>query len=254
MMMHHLGEIAIRLQARIADLTRHERPLWSKYERLYDEEKAYACAVCNTGVDDDNMVACDGCNRFYHTTKCTALKGKVPKGDWYCSSCRKGGAKRNQADASTIMKTIANSIDAKTGAMDAKVCDMVCQWIPEFAMIEDLRFRGLFARPLGSGDHEVTFGTVSGRDVESLDADHHSNIFETLARLHEKYAKVDDDIDKVDERHDAKVDVVDADTDAVAKDSDEEVEDAGFVSGKAPMIKCEDSDDENDDDYTEEDD
>jgi hypothetical protein len=249
-MIHYLGQLAISLQTRLAELTRHERPLWSKYERFYDDEKEGACLVCNTGesVVDDTMILCDGCERIYHTTKCTALQGNVPKGDWYCSSCRKGGAKANQSDADIIAKTISNSVDAKTGEMSSALYDLICTWIPEFELINNLRFRGLFSRFVPVNNRHVYFGSVSHTDVESLDNTMYTDVFDALSRLHERYAKVDDDIDTVDKRHDSKIEIDKDSDDTTTHDSDEDLEDAGFVSGTAPPLKEADNDDDDDDD------
>jgi len=256
-MIGYLSEKVLAMQRRLDQLNRHRRQVISKYNLEWEAEVDRACIVCHKshGLDDDaKLVVCDGCDRFFHIEGCTTLKGKVPKGNWYCSSCRRGGTSANEKYGPLIKRAIARSIDGKTGSMDKSFFSLLSNWVPEFPMFDDLRFRSLFGRRLVIDDHDVTFGmNVITPYVQAARSESSSDIFDELARLHERHAKLLDDSDIVDKRHSSEVEV-ERDEDASAE-NDEDQEDAGFVSGTVRMLKCHnddedaDEDDANDADY-----
>lgn len=52
----------------------------------YDEEpEDQPCLVCGEDDDEEKLLACDGCDMYYHTY-CVDLE-EVPIGHWYCESC-----------------------------------------------------------------------------------------------------------------------------------------------------------------------
>ena len=52
----------------------------------YDEEiEDQPCLICGDDDNEEQLLACDGCDAFYHTY-CVDLE-EVPVGHWYCESC-----------------------------------------------------------------------------------------------------------------------------------------------------------------------
>lgn len=52
----------------------------------YDEElEDQPCLVCGDDDNEEQLLACDGCDAYYHTY-CVDLE-EVPVGHWYCESC-----------------------------------------------------------------------------------------------------------------------------------------------------------------------
>lgn len=52
----------------------------------YDEESEdQPCLVCGEDDNEENLLACDGCDAYYHTY-CVDLE-EVPVGAWFCDSC-----------------------------------------------------------------------------------------------------------------------------------------------------------------------
>lgn len=52
----------------------------------YEEElEEQPCLICGDGDNEEKLLACDGCDAYYHTY-CVDLE-QVPVGHWYCESC-----------------------------------------------------------------------------------------------------------------------------------------------------------------------
>jgi hypothetical protein len=49
--------------------------------------KYLVCDVCHSGLDDDHMLICDGCDKLFHLYCLTPRLKRVPKGDWFCKTC-----------------------------------------------------------------------------------------------------------------------------------------------------------------------
>ncbi|XP_064483947.1 bromodomain adjacent to zinc finger domain protein 1A-like isoform X1 [Ornithodoros turicata] len=49
--------------------------------------KAY-CRICRRRRDPENMLLCDGCDRGHHLYCLRPPLDEIPKGDWYCTTCR----------------------------------------------------------------------------------------------------------------------------------------------------------------------
>ena len=50
-----------------------------------DEPEERPCPVCRDGDNEDVLLACDGCDAYYHTY-CVGLE-EVPLGHWFCETC-----------------------------------------------------------------------------------------------------------------------------------------------------------------------
>ncbi|XP_043204988.1 bromodomain adjacent to zinc finger domain protein 1A-like [Amphibalanus amphitrite] len=46
------------------------------------------CKLCRKRSDPEKMLLCDGCDKGFHMFCLTPKMKSIPKGDWYCSSCR----------------------------------------------------------------------------------------------------------------------------------------------------------------------
>ncbi|XRA99578.1 lysine-specific demethylase [Pycnococcus provasolii] len=51
-----------------------------------ETEEDIACVICGSADDGDVLLLCDGCDKAYHK-KCAGVR-RVPKGDWFCSTCK----------------------------------------------------------------------------------------------------------------------------------------------------------------------
>lgn len=49
--------------------------------------KSYWCKVCLSGIDDGEMLVCDGCDGLFHCKCLDPPLASIPEGDWFCSSC-----------------------------------------------------------------------------------------------------------------------------------------------------------------------
>ena len=45
------------------------------------------CEMCDSLVDDEKMLLCDGCDRGFHMFCLRPPLTVVPKGDWFCPEC-----------------------------------------------------------------------------------------------------------------------------------------------------------------------
>lgn len=49
--------------------------------------KSYSCKICLSGLDDGEMLVCDGCDGLFHCKCLDPPLSSIPKGDWFCTSC-----------------------------------------------------------------------------------------------------------------------------------------------------------------------
>ena len=49
--------------------------------------KSYCCRVCLSGLDDGEMLVCDGCDGLFHCKCIDPPLSSIPEGDWFCGSC-----------------------------------------------------------------------------------------------------------------------------------------------------------------------
>ncbi|KAG8531532.1 uncharacterized protein KY384_003161 [Bacidia gigantensis] len=54
-------------------------------DEIYDEPEDAPCPVCREDDNEDVLLACDGCDAYYHTY-CVGLDS-VPIGHWFCENC-----------------------------------------------------------------------------------------------------------------------------------------------------------------------
>ena len=81
---HNLGPIVSTYSVR--DRTQVAEVDPSMLIEEYDEElEDQPCLVCGDDDNEEQLLACDGCDAFYHTY-CVELED-VPIGHWYCESC-----------------------------------------------------------------------------------------------------------------------------------------------------------------------
>lgn len=45
------------------------------------------CEACASGIDEDQLLICDGCDHARHTYCARPMLGAVPVGDWHCEVC-----------------------------------------------------------------------------------------------------------------------------------------------------------------------
>jgi hypothetical protein len=55
--------------------------------KLQREIEKTPCVICNDEKGEDNIVICDGCNRYFHLRCLRPPRSIVPSGDWYCPAC-----------------------------------------------------------------------------------------------------------------------------------------------------------------------
>jgi hypothetical protein len=56
-------------------------------EEAEAEEEEDSCSVCNKS--NGTLLLCDGCDTAFHLKCCKPVLRKIPKGDWFCASCKK---------------------------------------------------------------------------------------------------------------------------------------------------------------------
>jgi hypothetical protein len=258
LMVGYIGSLALTLQRRQNDLARERRLVLTQYQLALDAEngKEDLCIVCkkSSGPDDDSkLIVCDGCERYFHTDRCTDLKGRVPEGDWYCASCRPGGITENEKDEKLITSTILTSLHPRSKQMTCAMRDLLQKWIPEFSKFDSMRFRTLFGCAIPScGLKSVNIDNCLGVKVP----DHYTNVFDlfdVLSQTHARDAGLMDATSHIDARFKSNVEVINANGDDdddgdAAKDEDADVEDVGFESATADLLDCGDNDDDDDDD------
>jgi PHD-finger len=61
----------------------------SNYRKMKEEWKTQWCSVCDDGGD---LIICDECDLSYHLKCLSPPLTQIPKGEWYCPSCK--GAKK----------------------------------------------------------------------------------------------------------------------------------------------------------------
>ncbi len=49
--------------------------------------ESYWCKICLSGIDDGEMLVCDGCDGLFHCKCLDPPLTSIPEGDWFCSSC-----------------------------------------------------------------------------------------------------------------------------------------------------------------------
>jgi len=231
------------------------------YQAEYSAEVERACIVCHEthGLDDDaKLVICDGCERYFHIERCTALNGVVPTGNWYCASCVPGGVDENKRDAKAIKHMFKPVFNRKTTKFEIAECihrrtrkntmaATLAAWIPEFEMYDDLRFREFF-REIMINNTPVTLWSPAVLNQAQFDdrARNSGDIFDTLQKLHERHARIYDIGARTAERHNSELEIDNSmdgeDASAIVKDKDGD-EDAGFISATAPLLKSDTSDD-----------
>jgi hypothetical protein len=52
-----------------------------------EEEEEDSCSVCNKA--NGTLLLCDGCDTAFHLKCCKPVLRKIPKGDWFCATCKK---------------------------------------------------------------------------------------------------------------------------------------------------------------------
>jgi len=64
------------------------QPTWDTGAiKLQREIEQTPCCVCNDVGGHDNMVICDGCDRYFHLRCLIPPRSIVPSGDWFCPGC-----------------------------------------------------------------------------------------------------------------------------------------------------------------------
>ena len=56
-------------------------------EEAAAEAEEEACSVCSKA--SGTLLLCDGCDTAFHLKCCKPVLRKIPKGDWFCASCKK---------------------------------------------------------------------------------------------------------------------------------------------------------------------
>ena len=54
---------------------------------------AHSCVICGLGTKWEDMLSCDGCDRWYHFFCLKPQLKEVPDGDWFCSDCHEIGGR-----------------------------------------------------------------------------------------------------------------------------------------------------------------
>lgn len=75
----------------------------SRMNKAQVELQITYCEVCATGVADDLMLLCDGCDDGYHTYCLDPPLSQIPEDEWYCCKCEghadgDGGARINREE------------------------------------------------------------------------------------------------------------------------------------------------------------
>ncbi|KAL7545386.1 hypothetical protein ACHAWF_008748 [Thalassiosira exigua] len=50
--------------------------------------KSSCCRICRSGIDDQEMLVCDGCDDLFHCKCLDPPLDCIPEGDWFCSNCK----------------------------------------------------------------------------------------------------------------------------------------------------------------------
>jgi hypothetical protein len=51
----------------------------------------YICSICKSGLDEDHIIICEGCDRGFHSNchdPIVRLEELAEDEDWYCKSCK----------------------------------------------------------------------------------------------------------------------------------------------------------------------
>jgi hypothetical protein len=54
-----------------------------------EPEDDTVCSVCGKGDNEDSLLLCDGCDLGFHTFCLAKPLKKIPKGSWFCPTCKK---------------------------------------------------------------------------------------------------------------------------------------------------------------------
>ena len=58
-----------------------------------EDDGLEVCRICKSGEDPDSLLLCDHCDREYHMDCLQPPLRSVPKGKWFCPTCKKKGMK-----------------------------------------------------------------------------------------------------------------------------------------------------------------
>ncbi|KAL9179606.1 hypothetical protein ACHAXT_008896 [Thalassiosira profunda] len=52
-----------------------------------DAQMGFACKICRSGLDEEGMLVCDGCDGLFHCLCLDPPLDTIPEGDWFCANC-----------------------------------------------------------------------------------------------------------------------------------------------------------------------
>eukprot|EP01117_Protostelium_nocturnum_P015615 TRINITY_DN6070_c0_g1_i6.p1 TRINITY_DN6070_c0_g1~~TRINITY_DN6070_c0_g1_i6.p1 ORF type:complete len:1505 (+),score=268.89 TRINITY_DN6070_c0_g1_i6:1087-5601(+) len=88
-------------------------PLRSPFERKHTRSLLKrvdeGCKICLRDIDRSNILLCDGCNQQFHLFCITPPLFKIPKGEWFCWSCREKDTTKPVESSSSAEDTLINT-------------------------------------------------------------------------------------------------------------------------------------------------
>lgn len=72
------------------------------------------CRICRRKSDDENLLLCDGCNQGFHLYCLRPALKSIPRGDWFCVSCRPKRDVRSHREKQRTRKEASSSLSGES--------------------------------------------------------------------------------------------------------------------------------------------
>ncbi|XP_037072213.1 bromodomain adjacent to zinc finger domain protein 1A-like [Pollicipes pollicipes] len=76
------------------------------------------CKICRKKSDPDKMLLCDGCDKGFHMFCLTPKMKSIPKGDWFCSTCRPKEKPKSPRKQRRAFHMVDESVDEDEASAD----------------------------------------------------------------------------------------------------------------------------------------